>query len=213
MSYLVKSNIQVDYILLDGSASMSDKWEDSLRAIQTYVSVLKAEHIPSHIYLHIFTTGDQLDLCGFDGPINEWESCMGLTLPFAGTPLYDAINLTGQRMRAWDPPKAHVTIVTDGGESDSKFTDLTQAKAIIQWMKAKGWPVTFIGADFSNFELAAALGSGKQEAIGVQKKLLSDAARNLAKKRAAHARGQTEGIGFSEDEQQQFGGYLAPPKG
>lgn len=211
MNQLVKRENQLDYILLDGSASMATKWHDSLAAIHAYVDTLKQENVNSDIYLHLFSSGSLLDLVGFDGNISQWGNLMGLELPNSGTSLYDAVAIMGRRMRDFDPPHGRITIVTDGEEGGSQFTDITQAKAILDWCRAKGWPVTFIGVDFSNNRQARALGADKNYAIGVQQKLLSDAARNYGRKAANHARSGTD-MGFSESEQQQFGGYLAPPK-
>jgi len=204
-----RKETQVDYILLDGSASMGNKWQDCLRAITSYIQVLKAEGVNSSIYLHVFSSGDDLDLCAYDGPLSDFPEIRHLKLPFGGTPLYDAINIMGLRMKSFDPPRARIHIYTDGDETESKIS-LAQAKGVLDWCRAKGWPVTFIGCDFANFRQADALGASPQESIGVQKKLLSDAAANHAKKAASHAKYGTD-MGFTPDEQEQFGGYLAPP--
>lgn len=204
---------QLDYILLDGSGSMSGpKWHDTCAAIDAFVAGLKAENISSHIYLHVFSDRSDLDLVAFDGAIAEWQPIAGrLSLPAGGTPLYDAVSIMAQRMRDRDPAAGAIIIATDGGEGGSQFTDLAQAKSYLDWCRAKGWPVTFIGADFSNAEQARMLGADDASAIGVAQARLSDATRNLAKKRARHARSGDD-IGFTDDEKQQFGGYLAAPK-
>lgn len=211
MSNITKREVQLDYILLDGSGSMAGpKWNDSIRAIDAYIETLKAEGVNSDIYLHIFSSDRDIDLVGFDGNISKWESANGLQCPCGMTPLYDAVGITARRMRDFDPPRARVTILTDGAEMGSTHTTLDQAKAYLDWMRAKGWPVVFIGADFSNANQAALLGADRSSAIGVQQALLSDAARNYGKKAANHAKFGSD-VGFSEDEQQQFGGYLAAP--
>lgn len=210
MTALVKTEQQIDYILLDGSGSMAGKWPEVCGSIDAYVGGLKAENINSRVYFHLFSSSPNLDILAYDGPVSDYTSMVGLEAPFLATPLYDAVSIMGRRMNELDPPKARIVIATDGQETGSHFTDLHQAKAILDWMRAKGWTVTFIGADFSNAQQAAMLGADKQTAIGVQKKLLAEAARNLAKKAARHAL-YGEDIGFSEDEQQQFGGYLAAP--
>lgn len=204
---------QLDYILLDGSGSMSGlKWHDTCRAIDAFVETLKAENIASRIYLHVFSDGRDLDLVAFDGPIAEWQPIAGrLNLPAGGTPLYDAVGIMARRMRDLDPAAGAIIIATDGQESGSQLTDLAQAKSYLDWCRAKGWPVTFIGADFSNTEQARMLGADEASAIGVAQARLSDATRNLAKKRARHARSGDD-IGFTDDEKEQFGGYLNAPE-
>lgn len=211
MSALIKTEQQIDYILLDGSASMSSKWIEVCASIDAYIDGLHSENINSRIYLHLFSNSPYLDICAYDDTVANYTSMVGLEAPFGSTPLYDAVSIMGRRLNELDPPKCRVVIATDGQEAGSRFTDLHQAKAILDWMRAKGWTITFIGADFSNAQQASMLGADKQTAIGVQKKLLAEAARNLAKKAARHAL-YGEDIGFSEDEQQQFGGYLAGPK-
>lgn len=214
---------QFDYILIDGSSSMTGvKWDDSIQAVDAYIAGLRAEGIHSHTYVHVFSGGlfgddpggNKLDTVAWDGPIHEMPRLHGaLRCPGGSTPLYDAVAIMARRMRDREPEKGAILIVTDGDEMGSRTCDLTQAKAFLDWLRAKGYPVTFIGADFSNHEQARKLGADKSNAIGVQRALMSDAARNLAKKRANHARGNAEDINFSEEEQSQFGGYLAAPKG
>jgi hypothetical protein len=56
---------QNDYILLDASSSMSDKWWQSLEAIDNYVNGLKTQNVNSNIVLATFTTshGFRYDRC------------------------------------------------------------------------------------------------------------------------------------------------------
>lgn len=207
---------QLDYLFIDGSASMGgmepdSKWIASCEAIDAYVAGLKAENIHSKIYLHIFGSEKEVDLCGFDGMIHNWKPITGsLQTPYSGTQLYDAVGVLARRMRDLDPARARITIATDGDDAGSRIHDVHQAKAFLDWCKAKGWPVTFIGVDFSNYNQAAMLGGSKENTVGVAKARLTDAMKNVAKKAAAHARG-AEDINFTTEEQEQFGGYLAGP--
>lgn len=206
------STAQHDYILLDGSGSMIGKWDDSLLAIDAYVAGVRAGHIQSNITLHIFDSNDCEYLPLKNQPIKDWIPLA--QRPFGahwgGTPLYDAIQLMGRSLRDLNPPRASIVIVTDGAESGSQFTDLTQARAILDWMRAKGWQVTFIGADINNSATARELGASEASAIGVQTRMLSDAARTLAAKRARYGH-SGENMEFNKDEKQQFGGYLSAP--
>lgn len=203
--------IQHDYILLDGSSSMQGKWFETLAAIESYVTTVKNANIKSKIILHIFDNTNR-DYLARDLPIEDWQSL--LTNPvgacWGSTPLYDAITLMGRRLRDLDPPRASIVIVTDGEENSSRFTDLTQAKAILDWCRAKGWQVTFIGANFSNAEQAHALGANEQTAIGVSQKLLVNAVTALARKRARYGL-YGEAMHYTDQEQQQFGGFLTGP--
>jgi hypothetical protein len=199
---------QLDYILLDGSSSMMGKWWDCLGALQGYIDVLKAENIGSHGIIQVFDTID-LNLIARDCTLDQWK-------PFAedpigahwgSTPLYDAVNLMGRTLRDLDPPRARIVIVTDGAENGSRYTDATQARAILDWCRAKGWQVTFIGADFNNSAQAKLLGADEANSIGVRKQKLLEAGKQFGQKAARHAL-FGEDIRFTEDERKNFGGYL-----
>jgi hypothetical protein len=207
-----KINAQLDYILLDGSGSMmGEKWWDSLDAIQSYIDGVKAGNVKSQTMLHLFE-GSNVDVIARDCPIDQWKSLReeSIDSDWGSTPLYDAIVLMGARLRDLDPPRASIVIVTDGDEAGSKFATLDQARSILDWMRAKGWQVTFIGADFDNRNSAGLLGADQNSAIGVSQKRLSDATSALAKKRARYALYGTP-MHWSEDEQQNFGGFLSGP--
>lgn len=213
---LQNTRTQIDYLLLDASSSMADggKWHESLGAIEAYVSGLKRENVNSQLMLSTFDCpfgGNINSRMVVDVPIASWEHHTTAVAPPDGmTPLYDAINIMGRTLRDLDPPRCAITIITDGDENGSKFTDVHQAKSILDWCRAKGWQVTFIGADFSNAEQASLLGAAKGSAIGVSKANLKLAAGALAKKRAKYGL-YGDAMHYTEGEQQQFGGYLAGP--
>lgn len=210
---LQKLDTQLDYILLDGSFSMQgERWNDGLRAIQTYVDGMKAGNVNTQIMLTTFCSIDKR--CRQrDVNIRDWISLMDAPIGshWGGTPLWDAIYLMGADLNTLDPPRAAITIVTDGGNTESSLADESQAKAVLDWCRAKGWQVTLIGADFNNSAIAKVLGMSEASAIGVSQKLLSDAAANLAKKRAKYGLYGTD-MHFTGDEKQQFGGYLNAPE-
>jgi len=209
---LQKSEQQHDYILLDGSSSMQSGWWDSLDAIEAYVRGVRDAHIDSHIILQTFDS-QAPDCVQRDIPITQWKSLREepVGAHWGMTPLYDAINTMCRRLRDLDPPRCSIVIVTDGDENASQYTDLVQAKALLDWCRAKGWQVTFIGAQFDNARQAALLGSSAESAIGVSQKRLTDAAKSLAAKRARYGR-TGDDMHFSEDERQQFGGFLGHSK-
>lgn len=208
-----KMTNQLDFILLDGSGSMqASLWWPMCKALDDYVDTLREMNTRTHLLLTVFDTTD-MELVQRNCLIDDWKSLISdpIGAHFGGTPLFDAIQLMCRKLRDLDPPRCSITIVTDGDECDSRFTSEAQARALLDWCRAKGWQVTFMGCDFNNSKLGAALGASEQNTIGVQKKLLGDAARTLAKKRANYGLFGEE-INFSEDERNQFGGYLAPPK-
>lgn len=199
---------QRDFILLDGSGSMQDSWWPMMEAIEAYISELKRNRTETYTTLTVFS-GNELEMVQRDCTLDQWQSLLTdpATSTWEHTPLYDAINAMSWRLRDEDPIRCSITIVTDGDEYGSRFTSLPQAKGIIEWFKAKGWQVTFIGCDWDNERLARSLGVHPSAAIGVSKALLPDAAKELAKKRSAHAVTGAP-MHWDEEERHRFGGYL-----
>lgn len=198
---------QLDYILIDGSGSMSDKWHASLNALDIYMDALKAQNIHSHGIVQMF--GEELSIIIRDETVANWSKfglepvrmCGGLT------PLYDAINLMCRSLRDLDPPNASICIVTDGDENKSTHTSAAQARALLDWCRAKGWQVTFIGCDFNNTRQAKLLGANERNMLTVRAMKLLEAGETLAKKRINNIRTGAD-INFSDDEKENFGGYL-----
>lgn len=205
---------QYDYILLDGSGSMEGQlWWDSLQAIDSYVATLKSLNTKSHIHLSIFTSPkENIDLTARDCSIDDWVPLLQEPVGshWRYTPLFDAIEVMCFKLSQLNPDRASLVIVTDGDENGSESCDEARARSLLDWARAKGWSVTFIGCDFNNSRIAKKLGATPSSAIGVQRHLLSEAAADLARKR--HRYGLTgDPVHWTEDEQRQFGGLLAGP--
>lgn len=198
---------QIDYILLDGSSSMHNQWYDVLNSIDAYIDeTKKATELSSQVLFAVFSSQNTHKLVR-DLPIREWVSLREdpIECPGGTTPLYTSIVQLGMMLRDINPPRASVVIATDGEATDHEMKD--QARAVLDWMKAKGWQVTFIGCDWDNSDLANRLGMAPTQAIGVGKRHLSSATRELAKKRTAYGRSGAP-IHWSDEEKQNFGGYL-----
>jgi len=208
---IAELDVQRDLIILDGSGSMQPLWFEMLQAIDTYVDALKRNATQSHITLSIFTSPLQhIDMVARDSSVADWRSL--LQDPpgsyWGGTPLYDAIEVGIARLRNENPKDAAITICTDGGENGSQSCDLVRARAILDWARARGWQITFIGCDFNNDRVARELGATAASTIGVQRKLLNEATKELAKKRARYAATGAP-MHWSDSERSQFGGYLS----
>lgn len=200
---------QLDYILLDGSGSMQDKWWETLAGLDGYMDVLRAQNIASHGIAHVFSTRDLVSIQR-DSVIAEWPRFVDdpLDSVWSTTPLYDAINYMGREFRRLNPVRATAIVITDGDENASTHTTGDQAAAILNWMRAKGWQVVFLGADFNNSKQAALLGMSERNTIGVKKMKLLEAGKALGEKRVRY--GQTGAdISFSDEEKENFGGYLS----
>jgi len=202
----------LDYLLVDGSASMQPKWWNFLTAGDVFLDESRKNGVKSHLVVHVFDTED-MEMIQRDEPLSTAKTFVEEPLGshFGGTPLYDAIVLMGMRLKERNPSKASILIITAGDDLDSK-TKVDSAKRVLDWCRAKGWQVTFIGCDFNNDDQSKLLGADASNTIGVDRKLLNDAARNLATKRAAYSR-DGENIGFTDDEKKKFGGYLTDQSG
>lgn len=201
----------LDYILIDGSGSMVFKWEATIAALDGFMDTLRSNNIASHGIVHVFDTV-RVESIQRDSEIGTWQSFANdpLSSDWGGTPLYDAINLMGRTLRDLDPPKASIVIVTDGQANGKQVTSAVQAKAILDWCRAKGWQITFLGADFNNAEQAKTLGANPRNMIGVRKEKIAEAGKLLGDKRVRYARGADD-MGFTDDEKTKFGGYLSGP--
>lgn len=199
---------QMDYILVDGSSSMQDKWWDTMSGLDAFMQVLKRENIHSHGIAATFCSAD-ISCVQRDSTVADWAPFYDEPLGshWGMTPLYDAINKMGRELRDLNPPKASIVIITDGDENASRHTDAGQARAILDWCRAKGWQVTFLGANFNNSEQAKLLGADDSNTCGIRSQKLLEAGRTLGEKRARHAHGGAD-IRFSEDERKNFGGFL-----
>jgi hypothetical protein len=179
-----------------------------MAALDGFSDVLKSQNIASHGIVTVF---DSFDLASVqrDGLIGDWQtfSADPLAAHWGSTPLYDAINLMGRELRELNPSRCSIVIVTDGDENGSRHTDHSQARAILDWCRAQGWQVTFLGADFNNSRQAKLLGATEQNSLGVQAQRLIDAGKVLGQKRARNAL-YGDDISFTDDEKRDFGGYL-----
>lgn len=202
---------QVDFILVDGSSSMQPKWWDFMAAADQFVHDLRTAQLNSHVITAVFDTYDPF-MIQRDCKIEDFRPFCDdpLLSHWTMTNLYDGINAMGRHMRDLDPSRASLLVVTDGDTNADQYTDRTQAAAILNWARAKGWAVTFLGCDFNNSEQSEALGISDRNSIGVAQARLSDATKAFAEKRRRHYH-TGEDINFSDDEKEKFGGYLAGP--
>lgn len=202
----------LDYIVLDESGSMMGKWMETLQAIDAYAAGLT---IDTRILATSFTTSGQrvVTFTKFrDCKPSDWRSLLLEPPQCKGnmTPLYDAINMSVRECRDENPLRCHITYWTDG-EENASTTSQVQARAILDWARAKGWQITFIGCDFDNSHQASLLGGNAQSAIGVSTARLVDASKELAKKRNLHSQFGAP-MHWSEQDHQQFGGYIGGSK-
>lgn len=200
---------QMDFVLVDASGSMDHLWWSVMGALDIFVDTLKDQNVNSHGVVSVFGNSADVGTVVLDSKIATWPK-MGDVVPFLcsdTTALFDAINFMGREMAHYAPERASIVIVTDGDNNGSMYTDADQARAILDWCRAQGWQVTFIGCNFDNAYQAKALGASPQQFIGVAKHKLKEAAKLLGEKRARYAAGADD-IGFDDEEKKKFGGLL-----
>lgn len=85
---------------------------------------------------------------------NDYEPC-------CGTPLYDAMGITLNRMRKHvktiENTVVVVTIITDGMENASTEYNGKTIKNLVEQLKSEGWTFTYMGANQDAHEVAVSL--------------------------------------------------------
>lgn len=151
------------YILLDRSGSMSNRWQESLGSIDSYVEKLKTDGEETQITLAVFD-GDNGKLA-FDVLRDSVKPADWISInkdeahPRGMTPLFDAI---GRIVSIAENDKDGLTVIvimTDGAENASRELKQLDAKATLDRCRAKKWEVIFLGADFDNFSQAGDVGN------------------------------------------------------
>ena len=110
----------------------------------------------------------------------------------------------GRELRDLNPPRCSIVIITDGDENGSRHTTHEQARAILDWCRAQGWQVTFLGCDFNNSRQAKLLGADESNSLGVQAARMIEAGKVLGK---LSPKRLVRGLSTSPPEKS-FGGYL-----
>lgn len=147
------------YILLDRSGSMESNWDETLGAINGYVSKLEGRQ---DIFLAVF------DKLGFDtetgmayevirnGSKSKWKKLTRKEVePRGGTPLNDALAETALRMLEEGDQKAVLVVMTDGHENASNRFSTVATKALLDRIRAREWQVVFLGANFDDIKAQA----------------------------------------------------------
>jgi hypothetical protein len=174
-----------DYLLLDRSGSMSDKWEEALAAINTYARTL-GSRVNTRIMLATFN--HEYDVVRRESHPLQWRSVTAEEFEAEGsTALNDAIGRLVPAAKADNPTKATIVIMTDGEENASVEWCDAGAKALLDECRARGWQVIFLGMGHDNAELAEHYGADPNQTIAADKQSLATTLRNTAEKRATYS--------------------------
>lgn len=153
------------FLLLDRSGSMTQRWEETISAVNGYVEEV-AKTLPDlPVTFAVFDTHGAT-LMDFQVlrdavPAGTWQKVDHTVLrPRGYTPLLDATMRIIGMARASGMKKVSLAIITDGEENSSRETKIQTVREAIAKAKADEWDVVFIGADFDAFEEAGSLGIG-----------------------------------------------------
>ncbi len=195
------------YILLDRTGSMEPIWSEALSSVNAYADGLAAldggPRVDADITLAVFDAQDglQFDVLRKGVDAEGWRDVTSKEVsPRGMTPLYDAIGRMVSLAEKDRPEKAIIVIMTDGEENSSTEMSNAAAKAALDRVRAKGWEVVFLGAEFSNFEDAVGVGQTTSRNMAVSKDQLSDSMGRLADKSKAFASGAAPSVEWNEED-------------
>jgi hypothetical protein len=150
------------FILLDRSGSMGGRWPETMQALNAFAGRLARDVSDAMVSLAVFDdVSGKLDFAYLrkGQPVRGWKSLAeDEAEPRGSTPLYDAIGRITDHIKAAAEDKMMLVVITDGHENASRKLDKDRAKAALDQVKERGWDITFLGADFENFDQAQGLG-------------------------------------------------------
>jgi hypothetical protein len=194
------------YVLLDRSGSMQSLWVEALSSVNAYAKGLadtKDGHsVDSHITLAVFDgqNGLQFDTLRKKQPALHWGQVTDAeATPRGMTPLLDALGRIVAMAEADNPDKAVIVVMTDGQENDSREVTREGAKAALDRVKAKGWEVVFLGANFDNISDAEAVGVAHGQQMAMAPGSMGASMERMAMKSRAYAASAAP-MAFDEDD-------------
>jgi hypothetical protein len=195
------------YILLDRTGSMEPMWTEALSSVNAYATGLATldggPRVDADITLAVFDAQDglQFDVLRNDVDAEAWRKVTSDEVaPRGMTPLYDAIGRIVSLAEKDHPEKAVIVIMTDGEENSSTEMTKKSAKAALDRVRAKGWEVVFLGAEFSNFDDAESVGQTASRNMAVSKDQLANSMDRLAQKSKAYAAGAAPTVEWNAED-------------
>ncbi len=204
--------MQHDFVLLDRSGSMADRWPEAINSVNEYVKKLAEDKVDTGVTLAVFdgNNGLKFDIVRDRITPPTWKLVdVNEVTPRGMTPLNDATGKIVDLANKGGYDKVAIIIMTDGHENDSKELSVAQAKALLDTCRAKNWQVIFLGADFNNAAQAASYGNAMNMTAMVSKSKLAGATRTTASMRAAYgATGQS--MNYSDADKEDFAKPVKP---
>lgn len=196
------------YILLDRSGSMQSLWVEALSSVNSFAKELANKTdgpaVDSHITLAVFDSqeGLQFDVLRRKQPALHWENVTDKdATPRGMTPLLDAMARIIALAEADNPDKAVIVMMTDGAENASREVKREGIKAALDRVKAKGWEVIFLGANFDNISDAGSVGVDRGQQMAMSAGTMDVSMSRLAKKSRFYA-AQSAPIAFDEEDRE-----------
>lgn len=192
------------YFLVDRSASMGGKMDEVVGSLNTFVSELKKDK-PKKARLTVVSFDDtSYDVIRDSVKFKDWtDITVGEVTPRGMTPLNDSIAKLANQILKDDPDRAVLTILTDGAENCSKEYSHAAAKELLDKLRAKGYEVQFVGADFDNQKQASDYGNMRGKTLNVTSGNRMSHASSLAAKTAAYA-SSGKSVDWTEEERNKF---------
>lgn len=153
-------------IILDESGSMNSIKRATIQGFNEVVQTIKGveKQFPEQAHFITLVTFNGLGIKTqlFNKKIRNLEEIEERVYqPDSMTPLYDAIGLSVNKLRAAIASQTNgnvlVTILTDGEENDSKEFSGAEIKKLIKELKKHGWTFTYIGANHDVEKIAFSL--------------------------------------------------------
>lgn len=200
------------YILLDRTGSMSDIWEEALSSVNAYAAsfaadapdaAIEGEDIRTAVTVAVFDyqEGIQFDVLRKGIDPSAWQDVTSEEAsPRGMTPLFDAIGRIVTHAEADNPEKAVIVIMTDGLENSSREFTRDGARAALDRAEARGWEVVFLGAEFSGFSDAEAVGMAGAKTMAVGQGRMSESMDALAQKARAYGKGAAAAVEFTPED-------------
>lgn len=161
-----ESRTVYNLIILDESGSMQEIKNATItgfnEVVQTIKGVEKQFPEQKHFVSLVTFNGLGIKTLLFNQPVTNLEEIDARTYqPDSMTPLFDAIGLSVNRLRAaieTVPDRAVlVTILTDGEENNSREFTGSGVKKLVDSLKKEGWTFTYIGANHDVEQVAFSL--------------------------------------------------------
>lgn len=148
-------------IILDESGSMSSIERATVSGLNETIQSIKSaqgKHDDQQHFLSLLSFNSEHMTWHYDlAPVSGIEEFAGEKYePNGCTPLYDAIGMGISKLRRQitDDDMVLVTIITDGLENSSSEFNFKSITKLMDTMKAKGWVITYIGANQDALEEA-----------------------------------------------------------